>query len=62
MFLLVSIKNEYRKIMQLIPSLHYETYNSYIISIDRNPEIAGGIRKKSVFFFVISKWTMITYR
>ena len=47
--------------MQLIPSLHYETYNSYIISIDRNPEIAGGIRKKSVFF-VISKWTMITYR
>ena len=61
MFLLVSIKNEYRKIMQLIPSLHYETYNSYIISIDRNPEIAGGIRKKSVFF-VISKWTMITYR
>ena len=39
MFLLVSIKNEYRKIMQLIPSLHYETYDSYIISIDRNPVI-----------------------
>lgn len=22
--------------MQLIPSLHYETYNSYIVTIDRN--------------------------
>ena len=25
--------------MQLIPSLHYETYDSYITSIDRNPVI-----------------------
>lgn len=25
--------------MQLVPSLHYETYNSHIISNDRNPVI-----------------------
>lgn len=50
--------------MQLIPSLHYETYNSYIVTIDRNPvintKIAGGVRKKSVFWsFLYGQWLPI---